>query len=67
MKKQQGNISKKGYIEVSELCPNCDEIITMKVKKGIHKTVCPNCGGVLILCSLCDMDKVDCRKCEFGG
>lgn len=58
--------------EVEEVCPNCDEEVCMvwnPVRHGFQ-TICPNCGGRLMLCDLCshriygDHATNDCDYCR---
>lgn len=47
-----------------EICPHCDHINEFFC--GSYRTMtCRNCGKKILLCSLCDMDEVDCSKCPF--
>lgn len=45
------------------MCPWCDHEVMLQAIYKIQQ--CPNCKRPIIPCSLCDMDKVDCTKCEL--
>ena len=42
--------------EVTEFCPHCEREITLTwdVKEDGYQIYCPNCGKVMMLCSMCD-------------
>jgi predicted RNA-binding Zn-ribbon protein involved in translation (DUF1610 family) len=46
-----------------ELCPHCGEEVDLPAYMGIYK--CPNCGALILPCSLCDWDEVNCEECLF--
>lgn len=58
--------------EVTEICPNCENevnILWNPVRNG-YQTVCPYCGGRLMLCDLCThrltgeaISPLDCDYC----
>lgn len=50
-----------------ELCPYCEQEVYLKdpIKKVYQ--VCPNCGKMILPCSLCDEDEIThagCSACE---
>lgn len=47
------------YIE--EVCPHCDEVVTVTAYEGIIK--CPSCGKYMVLCSMCK--QVTCTYCKL--
>lgn len=51
------------YGEATETCPHCEtEVETTK-----HITECPNCGKVLVACSMCTMEYANgCAGCPDG-
>ena len=49
--------------KVIEMCPNCEEEVTIDAIKYIPQ-VCPNCKGIIRACSLCDMDNCNCELCD---
>lgn len=52
--------------EGEELCPYCDYINTFVWEEGNpRKIICRKCGKEILLCSLCDMDVVNCGKCPY--
>ena len=48
-----------------ETCPYCDYVNDFVCDGTNHKMICKNCGKEILLCSLCDMDKVSCGKCPY--
>ncbi len=49
--------------KVWELCPHCEEEVELDaVKCKLQR--CPNCGRMIKPCSMCDMDKCDCSRCD---
>lgn len=46
-----------------ELCDNCGQESSI----GIYGGHCKYCGKWLKPCSMCNMDKVNCNFCKFGG
>ena len=49
-----------------EICPYCDHVNDFVWAEGTKRTIiCKNCGKEILLCSLCDMDKVGCGKCPY--
>lgn len=59
--------------EVTEMCPHCDNEITLmwNLDNGL-KAYCPVCGNRLMLCSLCETHGFDCDyntiqdRCKFN-
>ncbi len=53
---------------IAETCPNCEkEIKTVwDVKKDGYKTICPECGKALMLCSACLDSDPHCRFCDWN-
>lgn len=53
---------------ITETCPNCEKEITVNwnVKKDGYKTVCPNCGKTLMLCSACLDSDTHCLSCDWN-
>lgn len=53
---------------ITETCPNCEKEITVNwdVKKDGYKTVCPNCGKTLMLCSACLDPDTHCLSCDWN-
>lgn len=47
--------------EIYEWCDNCG----METKIGENGGNCEHCGKFLLPCSLCDMDNVNCNKCQY--
>jgi len=47
--------------KIDEWCDNCG-MDTRISKNGGN---CEYCGKFLLPCSLCDMDKVNCKNCKF--
>lgn len=47
-----------------ELCPYCEQEVYLKdpIKKVYQ--ACPNCGKMILPCSLCDEDEISCEACE---
>lgn len=43
-------------IEVTEYCPHCDREVTVQwdVNEDGYQIYCPNCGKIIMLCSMCD-------------
>lgn len=52
---------------ITETCPNCEKEITIAwdVKKDGYKTICPNCGKTLMLCSACLDSDTHCLSCDW--
>lgn len=48
-----------------ETCPYCDHVNDFVCDGTSRKIICKNCGKEILLCSLCDMDKVACGKCPY--
>ena len=48
-----------------EICPYCDHVNDFVCDGISRKITCKNCGKEILLCSLCDMDKVSCGKCPY--
>jgi len=48
---------------INELCPYCGAEVELEAK--FKKQRCPDCNEKIKPCSLCDMDQVDCKKCEL--
>ena len=48
-----------------EICPHCDYVNQFVCDGVTRKIICKECGEEILLCSLCDMDKVDCSKCPY--
>lgn len=46
---------------VHEICPYCDEIITLVAVEGIIK--CPVCGKYMVICSMCELST--CNHCKL--
>lgn len=44
---------------IVEWCPNCEKEV--EINKDF---TCPECHNRLLPCSQCDMDKVNCNKCN---
>lgn len=53
---------------ITEACPNCEKEITVNwdVKKDGYKTICPNCGKTLMLCSACLDSDSHCLSCDWN-
>ena len=53
---------------ITETCPNCEKEITVNwdVIKDGYKTVCPNCGKTLMLCSACLDSDPHCLSCDWN-
>lgn len=47
--------------EVTECCPHCDREITVSwnVEQDGYQIFCPNCGEIIMLCSMCDREPCD--------
>ena len=45
-----------------ELCPICENEVEIPAD---HPSNCPKCNNIILPCSMCNMDQVDCRKCIF--
>lgn len=56
-----------GKYEVTEMCPHCDNEITMiwDVQNSGHKAYCPVCGERLMLCDACQHSGLD-GECVGG-
>lgn len=50
-------------MKISELCPYCEHEVELENK--FESQQCPNCNKIILPCSLCDMDKVNCSKCPI--
>lgn len=48
---------------VVEVCPYCWKEDEYSIES--NRVTCSGCGNSILLCSLCDMDEVDCNNCEF--
>lgn len=49
-----------------EICPHCDHVNNFVWQEGTPRRIkCKNCGEEMLLCSLCNMDEVDCSKCPY--
>jgi len=48
---------------INELCPYCGAEVELEAK--FKKQRCPDCNEKIKPCSLCDMDQVECKKCEL--
>ena len=46
---------------IDEWCDNCG----MDTRISENGGNCEYCGKFLLPCSLCDMDKVNCKNCKF--
>lgn len=53
---------------ITETCPNCEKETTIAwdVKKDGYKTICPNCGKTLMLCSACLDSDTHCLSCDWN-
>jgi phage terminase large subunit GpA-like protein len=52
----------------AELCPHCGKENGFVWEEGTPRRIkCSECGTEMLLCSLCDMDSVDCSKCPYWG
>lgn len=50
----------------AELCPHCSHENDFVWVEGTPRRIkCKNCGEEMLLCSLCNMDEVDCRTCPY--
>lgn len=49
--------------KIQEWCSNCCQEVTIDAE--FKEQVCPNCGEIILPCSLCDMDTVECSKCKL--
>ncbi len=47
-----------------EICPNCDATVELPAHLGIYE--CPECGKLIVACSMCDDSRVNCFKCKFA-
>lgn len=47
--------------EVTECCPHCDREITVlwDVEQEGYQIFCPNCGEIIMLCSMCNREPCD--------
>ena len=54
----------EGEKDVYEMCPECETEVKLKAEFKVQ--TCPNCGKPIKPCAMCDMDKVDCSKCELN-
>lgn len=48
---------------IQEQCPYCDNLVDLPPYMGIYE--CPECGELIVACSLCDMDSVNCDGCKY--
>ena len=50
------HVDRGGEFEVTEVCPHCEWEITLtwNVEEDGYQIYCPNCGKVMMLCSMCD-------------
>lgn len=48
-----------------EICPHCDYVNDYVVDENTRTIICKGCGERILLCSLCDMDEVDCSQCPY--
>lgn len=46
----------------TELCPICEWEVEIPAD---YPSNCPKCNNIILPCSMCNMDQVDCRKCIF--
>lgn len=46
---------------VEEVCPYCDEVVTLVAVEGIIK--CPVCGKYMTICSMCELPT--CNHCKL--
>lgn len=59
-------IEEKEIYEGAELCPHCSHENNFVWVEGNSRSIkCEECGEEILLCSLCNMDMVDCSKCPF--
>lgn len=47
-----------------ETCPHCDTTVELPAHLGIYE--CPECGKLIVACSMCDDGRVTCFKCKFA-
>ena len=48
---------------IFEYCPHCEDEV--EIKRVFKAQKCPNCGKVILPCSMCDHDKVKCSECPL--
>lgn len=46
----------------TELCPYCENEVEISSE---GKSICPICGKEILPCSMCNMNEVDCNKCNY--
>lgn len=51
--------------DLEEICPHCSHVNKLKWDRISRRIKCQNCGEEILLCSLCDMDEVECSKCPY--
>ena len=49
--------------KLQEYCSNCCQEVTIDAEFKMQ--VCPNCGKVILPCSMCDMDSAKCNACKL--
>lgn len=47
----------------NEWCPHCSNEV--ELEKVLKVQTCPNCGEIILPCSMCDMDKDPCSNCPL--
>lgn len=57
--------TEKEDCDLEEICPHCSHVNQIKWDRTSRKTICQNCGEEILLCSLCNMDEVECSKCPY--
>lgn len=53
----------KGIHHYEDTCQWCKKTVMLRNK--IEPQNCPNCGGVIMPCKICDKTAIDCKDCFF--
>jgi hypothetical protein len=63
---EDDDIEDEEEFDCEEICGNCDYVNGFNYEENMSRTmICKNCGEEILLCSLCDMDEVDCDNCPY--
>ena len=46
---------------ITEWCSSCENEV--ELKEGFVKQKCPSCGELLLPCSMCNQDEINCSNC----
>lgn len=63
--KAEFTMGKTEDYDLEEICPHCSHVNQIKWDRTSRRIKCQNCGEEILLCSLCNMDEVECSKCPY--